>query len=173
VSRVTRSAVVSDYEGVRSAPRELGIGAWLSAERRMRGVGIDGLAHRTRIPRRSLERLEAGAFDENPDGFARGFVRAVAEALDLDPDEALLRLAGDPAGRAQQKASGPWRGRPVLIGGLLALGLALAVVGGLRVSSFLEAPAAETVLRRDPVARLWQAVSEADPEPRAAASARR
>lgn len=171
--RVNRGAVVSDYEGVRSASRAVGIGAWLGAERRMRGVGIDGLAHRTRIPRRSLERLEAGAFDENPDGFARGFVRAVAQALDLDPEEVVSRLAGDPTGRAQRRASGHRLRRPLLIGGLLALALSLGIVGGLRVSNFPDAPAAATVLRHDPVATLWQAVSEADSGKRAAAPTRR
>lgn len=46
----------------------------------------------TRIPRRSLERLEAGAFDRSPDGFTRGFVRTVALAIGLDPDETVARM---------------------------------------------------------------------------------
>ena len=47
------------------------IGFYLARERRMRGISLDELADLTKIPRRSLERLEAGAFDHNPDGFAR------------------------------------------------------------------------------------------------------
>jgi len=57
---------------------------------------MDELANRTRIPRRSLERLEAGAFDSTPDGFVRGFVRTVADALGLDPDDAVNRLLREP-----------------------------------------------------------------------------
>jgi cytoskeletal protein RodZ len=41
---------------------------------------------------RSLRRLEAGAFDHEPDGFARGFVRTVASALGLPPDETVARM---------------------------------------------------------------------------------
>jgi len=57
---------------------------------------LDELASLTKIPRRSLDRLEAGVFDGAPDGFARGFVRTVAEALGLDPDEAVNRLLAEP-----------------------------------------------------------------------------
>jgi cytoskeletal protein RodZ len=57
---------------------------------------VDELAQLTKIPRRSLERLEAGAFDATPDGFARGFVRTVAAALGLDPDDAVNRLLAEP-----------------------------------------------------------------------------
>ena len=46
----------------------------------------------TRIPIRSLARLEAGVFDAEPDGFARGFVRTVAIALGLPPDETVARM---------------------------------------------------------------------------------
>jgi hypothetical protein len=40
--------------------------------------------------------MEAGAFDGNPDGFVRGFVRAIAVALGLDPEEAVMRMLGEP-----------------------------------------------------------------------------
>ena len=62
----------------------------------MRSISLDELCEITKIPRRNLERLEAGAFDETQDGFARGFVRTVAEALGLDPDEAVMRLMQEP-----------------------------------------------------------------------------
>jgi len=80
-----------------AAPGEEGsIGSYLARQRRLRGISVDELANRTRIPRRSLERLEAGAFDGTPDGFVRGFVRTVAGALGLDPDEAVNRLLREP-----------------------------------------------------------------------------
>ena len=77
-------------------PGDGSIGSYLARQRRLRGVSVDELASLTRIPRRSLERLEAGAFDGTPDGFVRGFVRTVAEALGLDPDDAVNRLLREP-----------------------------------------------------------------------------
>lgn len=73
-----------------------GVGEYLSQQRRLRGISVDELCEATKIPRRNLERLEAGAFDDSPDGFARGFVRTVATALGLDPDEAVMRLMREP-----------------------------------------------------------------------------
>ncbi len=72
------------------------VGLYLAGQRRLRGVSVDELAARTRIPRRNIERLEAGAFDAAPDGFSRGFVRTVAVALGLDADEAVTRLMAEP-----------------------------------------------------------------------------
>jgi cytoskeletal protein RodZ len=58
----------------------------------LRGITLEGLAESTRIPVRALARLEAGVFDAEPDGFARGFVRTVALALGLPPDETVARM---------------------------------------------------------------------------------
>lgn len=80
----------------RAEPGDGSIGSYLARQRRLRGVSVDELASLTRIPRRSLERLEAGAFDATPDGFVRGFVRTVAAALGLDPDDAVNRLLREP-----------------------------------------------------------------------------
>ena len=85
------AAALSDAE-----PADASIGSFLARQRRLRGISVDELAQLTRIPRRSLERLEAGAFDATPDGFVRGFVRTVAEALGLDPDDAVNRLLREP-----------------------------------------------------------------------------
>jgi len=79
-----------------SSARELSIGCYLARQRRLRGVSLDELADLTSIPKRSLERLEDGAFDRQADGFARGFVRTVAEALGLDAEEAVMRLLDEP-----------------------------------------------------------------------------
>ena len=72
------------------------VGHYLAGQRRLRGISIEELSNRTRIPRRNIERLEAGAFDAAPDGFSRGFVRTVALALGLDADEAVMRLMSEP-----------------------------------------------------------------------------
>ena len=72
------------------------IGSYLARQRRLRGIELEELAAVTRIPRRSLERLESGAFDGVTDGFVRGFVRTVADAIGLDPDDAVTRMLAEP-----------------------------------------------------------------------------
>jgi cytoskeletal protein RodZ len=100
------------------------IGRYLSQQRRLRGISIEQLAESTRIPRRSLERLESGHFDDDVDGFVRGFVRTVAAGLGLDPEDALTRMLAEP--RAHSDAS---RAMPAWIGrGLVLLVAALLVV---------------------------------------------
>lgn len=74
------------------------IGAYLARQRELRGISPEDLASQMRIPLRSLQRLEAGAFDHDPDGFARGFVRTVAIALGLPPDETLARMLPEAVG---------------------------------------------------------------------------
>ncbi len=71
------------------------IGAYLARERELRGVSLEELARQTRIPVRSLQRLESGVFDRDPDGFARGFVRTVAIALGLPADETIARMLSE------------------------------------------------------------------------------
>ncbi|HPG28255.1 MAG TPA: helix-turn-helix domain-containing protein, partial [Myxococcota bacterium] len=63
------------------------IGEYLRRQRLLRGMSTEELAALTRIPLRSLERLESGHFDGETDGFVRGFVRTVATALGLDADD--------------------------------------------------------------------------------------
>ena len=98
------------------------IGRYIAQQRRLRGIELDELATLTRIPRRSLERLEAGAFDHSPDGFSRGFVRTVAEAIGLDPDDAVARMLPEP------DATRPGRPRSGRVLGALAALVALAGV---------------------------------------------
>ena len=64
------------------APEGGVIGAALMAARRARRLSIEGLAERTRIPRRYLEAIEAGDFTAfrcavYAIGFARAYARAV------------------------------------------------------------------------------------------------
>jgi hypothetical protein len=112
------------------------VGSWLAGQRRLRGLSVEDVAGLTRIPRRSLERLESGAFDGNPDGFARGFVRAVAEAIGVDPEEAGARLLGEVR---PQRARRALRWRPLAA----ALAAALAAFLGVRaLFALARAPAA-------------------------------
>lgn len=97
------------------------IGEYLSRQRQLRGFTLDELEEITRIPKRSLERLEAGAFDGQDDGFARGFVRTVAQALGLDTEETTLLLLSEPT---ETEPAPSWRSQE-LKWGLIAVILVL------------------------------------------------
>jgi hypothetical protein len=110
------------------------IGVYLARQRELRGISLDDLAAATRIPRHSLERLESGAFDARPDGFARAFVRTVAVALGLEPDATVNRMRAEPEGAGG--VAGVWRGR-----WLLAIAAAaLAVLAPLAWLNWIAAP---------------------------------
>jgi len=143
-----------------SADPERSIGAYLARQRELRGISLEELATLTRIPRRSLARLESGIFDRAPDGFVRGFVRTVAAALGLDPDETVMRLLSEPAaeGTAAGGVVAAWTS-PTARWAVLAFGglLAAAALGWLAMN-LRERPAAppddEIVLRHDPIREL-------------------
>lgn len=106
------------------------VGQYLANQRRLRRISLEELSERTRIPRRNLERLESGAFDAAADGFARGFVRTVAEALGLDANEAVMRLVDEPRADevralAATRRALLWRLGALAVAVLLALGAAL------------------------------------------------
>jgi hypothetical protein len=111
---------------------EISIGAYLARERRLRGISVGELAELTKIPARSIERMEAGAFDGNPDGFVRGFVRTIAVGLGLDPEEAVMRMLGEPADLAAAAGSTFELDRRLLVVAALltaTLGVGLAIWG--------------------------------------------
>lgn len=107
---------------------DFSIGSYLARQRRLRGVSLDELAVLTRIPRRSLERLEDGAFDNQVDGFARGFVRTVAEALGLDAEEAVMRLIGEPPTSEDDRRPSWHQLRRLAVAGALLVGALAALV---------------------------------------------
>ena len=152
---------------------ERSIGAYLAQQRELRGISLEELAALTRIPRRSLERLESGIFDRAPDGFVRGFVRTVADALGLDPDNAVMRLLREPSDEDERAANERALRRARGIRIAVAAGAALiALVGIVRLvatgDSRPGAPvenAPETVMRRDPIRAL---ALEAERRPRPA-----
>ncbi len=107
------------------------IGAYLSRQRRLRGISLDDLAESTKIPRRSLERLEAGAFDGQSDGFSRGFVRTIADALGLDSKDSINRLLGEPPASDHEIAnqrSRNYRWLAIAAAAPIAIGMILAAV---------------------------------------------
>jgi cytoskeletal protein RodZ len=129
-------------------------------------MSVDELASLTKIPRRSLERLEAGAFDGTPDGFARGFVRTVAAALGLDPDDAVNRLLAEPReDEARLRAGARHDQRQLLLwGGVVAA----ALVGLLVLWRVANPGAARESKSADPVVYRHDAVRAlaGEPEPR-------
>jgi len=132
-----------------------GIGAYLSQQRRLRGIALEELADQIRIPVRSLERLEKGAFDTTADGFARGFVRTVADALGLDADAAVSRMLAEPENTGKtspRPAMSLGRRVAFIVGAVAALGL--AVVAARNTFDGLARDPIEPVLRRDPVRHL-------------------
>ena len=140
--------------------REISIGAYLARERRLRGISVGELAELTKIPTRSIERMEAGAFDGNPDGFVRGFVRTIAVGLGLDPEEAVMRMLGEPADLAEAAGGSalPLDRRLLVVATLLVVtaGLGLAIWGWASRSStaLAEDDTPKVVYRRDAVRAL-------------------
>lgn len=138
---------------VASSERAEPIGAYLRRQRTLREITLEQLSEATRIPLRSLQRLESGAFDREPDGFARGFVRTVAIALGLPPDETVARMLPEATGDGRSLH----RGRRLLvrlaIAGAVAAGLALGFVAwsGVRL---LPERRDEVLHRRDAVRAL-------------------
>ena len=69
------------------------VGAKLKSQRETRELSLEEVSSTTRIPRRTLESLEENRFEEHPSGvFVRGFIKAYASAIEIDPDEVLARF---------------------------------------------------------------------------------
>ena len=138
------------------------VGLYLAAQRRLRNISLDELATLTKIPRRSLERLEAGFFDDLPDGFARGFVRTVAEALGLDSEDAVMRLMREPPEDAVEAGGRPpleqktMFARAAVLAGIVLLALALWKLVAAWLASDDAPVIRDVILRHDPVRALVQ-----------------
>jgi cytoskeletal protein RodZ len=141
-------------DGADAEARSASVGLYLAGQRRLRGISVEELSARTRIPRRNIERLEAGAFDAAPDGFSRGFVRTVATALGLDADEAVTRLMSEPHADDSLLLS---ERRARFLVRVAVLGTALLVgTAGWKFVAAIASPGVEraetaVVYRRDPV----------------------
>lgn len=138
------------------------IGEYLRRQRLLRGMSTEELAALTRIPLRSLERLESGHFDGETDGFVRGFVRTVATALGLDADDAIARMLHEPrAATWERQASVQRLRRWTVVAALVVAGLIVFFVvrAGLRlIGGAAAAPAArDVVIWQDPVRALAEA----------------
>lgn len=85
-----------------------GPGAWVRDQRIRQRRSLDELSLTTRIPRRSLELIEANRFEDLPGKvFTRGFLQAYASTLGLDPSEAVQRLTQLGGTVAEPRESNP------------------------------------------------------------------
>jgi transcriptional regulator with XRE-family HTH domain len=141
------------------------VGRYLARQRKLRGVSLDELAGATQIPRRSLERLEGGAFDRQVDGFSRGFVRTVADALGLDAEDAVLRLLGEPSGPEDEPVFLSDGLKRWMIAAALAIGSVALILGGWSLwartgGNTANSVSEEVFIRRDVVRELAASQSE-------------
>lgn len=127
-------------------------GAVLSQERGARGLSLERVAAATRIRRRYLEALEEWRLDDLPGAvYARGYLRAYAEHLELDPRPLLAAVGGGPPQRRSSLSLGRLAPRlpaglaltsPLLAGaGLLLLALAFGAYAWRQVDSIRVRPA--------------------------------
>ncbi len=69
------------------------LGGFLARKRRELGISLQQISTETRIGLPFLKYIEVGAFHNIPGTpYARGFVRAYAVCIGLDPDEMAKRL---------------------------------------------------------------------------------
>jgi len=65
-------------------------GSYLKSERELRGVTLDELNSKTKIPVRFLEALEKNKFDELPEEvFIKGYLRSISQTIGAQEDEVL------------------------------------------------------------------------------------
>ncbi|MPZ19277.1 MAG: DUF4115 domain-containing protein [Luteitalea sp.] len=85
----------------------------LRAAREQSGITLRQIAERTNVAGGLLDALERGQFDKLPGGiFSRGFVRAYAREVGLDPDEAVQRFLAECASYPAYCAKSPAAGTP-------------------------------------------------------------
>ena len=83
-------------------------GERMQRERELRGVTLDEISVVTKIGTRSLKALEEEEFDKLPGGiFNKGFVRAYARYLGIDPDEAVADYLAAVEGRNRPAFDAP------------------------------------------------------------------
>ncbi|MCB9931186.1 MAG: DUF4115 domain-containing protein [Alphaproteobacteria bacterium] len=87
---------MSDHGWARAGDRVAGadsIGWWLQARRLELGASVDDVSEALKLQGFYIEALEAEAFERLPArSYAIGYVRSLAQAYGLDPDEAAARL---------------------------------------------------------------------------------
>jgi hypothetical protein len=89
-----------------------GFGVFLKTQREARGISLEMIAERTYIQPEILVCIETERIDRLPEPvYIKGFVRAYAEAIDVDPAEAVLRYERHHAAYQQALSARQLRGR--------------------------------------------------------------
>lgn len=96
--------MTEQHAGFTNGTVSTSLGRYLRRERELRQLSLEELAQTTRIPVKSLQRLEMDQFDELPgDVFTRGFVRSYARCLGISSEEALERYEAVRAAEARAR----------------------------------------------------------------------
>ncbi|MBK8908403.1 MAG: helix-turn-helix domain-containing protein [Rhodospirillales bacterium] len=131
--------------------QQAGIGPSLRAFREKQGVNLQEAASTLRIRESFLRSIEAGRYDTLPGSpYAAGFIRAYAEYLDLDGDEAVRRYRAEaqaPAATVALQFPTPIYKSSTPRTGIILVGLLLSVVayGGWYASTTKDGFVAELV----------------------------
>lgn len=113
-------------------------GEYLKRERELRNISLDEISKATRIRKYYLDAIERDEFKLLPgEAYLKGFVRAYAKHIGIDPDEAILRLESALKSYEQKKTPIPVRKKiniripiyPVAAGGLIIIVLVLILIG--------------------------------------------
>lgn len=96
------------------------LGTWLRSERERRGMALKTISNRTKVSASLLEGLENDDLAHWPGGiFRRGFVRAYATAVGLDPDEVMRRFEQE-HGACPEPSAAPTKAPAAIVAGALA-----------------------------------------------------
>ncbi|MGH9443660.1 MAG: helix-turn-helix domain-containing protein [Thermoanaerobaculia bacterium] len=112
---------------------EVGFGEELRRNRLVREVSLESIAKATKISKRYLEALEQGDFSRLPAPvFTRGFIRAYAGFLGLDPEEMVNAYLSDTVSSSPRSAfadSAPRRSRTLAVWPIAAAVVAVGILG--------------------------------------------
>lgn len=127
------------------AEPSIDFGARMKRLREERGIALREIADTTKISVRALEALERNDISRLPGGiFSRGFIRAYAEQIGMDPDdtvrEFIRRFPNDSVADGMPDVSSPdpiggrstvwrWLVVAVIVLAAVAIGAAVVVIG--------------------------------------------
>ena len=127
-------------------------GEYLKRERESRNISLEEIVQTTKISRRYLIALEQDLFDQLPaTTFTKGFIRAYAKHIGLDPEDVILRYLDIYENQVLADQPG-WRGREsrkwlfFMIGA--AILVALLLVAGILIWRSVQTEEAEPDLPR-------------------------
>lgn len=149
-----------------------GFGVFLKEQREGKGISLQAVAGRTNIQPEILMLIDAELIEQLPETvYVRGFVRAYAEAIGVDPKAAVLRYERHYAAYRQALSARHLRGRRRLVRRVLLVGVLVGVLLGalfLAVVSFLpEDPAGSPAERTDTTASEAPGATSENPPPAA------